>query len=478
MLNAVNWTARLNELATEANVPGAALGIWSDGQEILAAHGVLNSATQVPVTTDSVFQVGSITKIWTATMIMQLVDEGLVSLNTTVSEVLPGARLGTADVAGQVTVRHLLTHTSGIDGDIFTDTGRGDECIERYVGLLDEAPSVFTPGAAYSYCNSGYVLLGRIIEVLDGQSWDESLRERLTGPLSATQTVTLPEEAILRRAAVGHHRCGTPVHVWGLPRSIGPAGLITSTAGDLLTFARLHLDGGVTADGKRLLSEASATAMQSASAAIPEFSAPGSAIGLGWRLSRWGNRTIVGHDGDTIGQSAYLRTDPAAGIAACLLTNSVESESLYREVFNEVFGDLTGVTMPAAPCPAHGVARSGSGPGADGLPAGAGGSPAAASLDRYSGHYERMSRQFDVSVRDGQLHMALTMTGNLAALTDSEPEELLLHPAEPPDPSGSPATSFVLRSRDDEPWVPLTFSELADGTPYIYLSGRVTPRVG
>jgi CubicO group peptidase (beta-lactamase class C family) len=461
MLNAVNWTARLNELATDANVPGAALGIWSDGQEILAAHGVLNSATQVPVTTDSVFQVGSITKIWTATMIMQLVDEGLVSLNTTVSEVLPGARLGTADVAGQVTVRHLLTHTSGIDGDIFTDTGRGDECIERYVGLLDEAPSVFTPGAAYSYCNSGYVLLGRIIEVLDGQSWDESLRERLTGPLSATQTVTLPEEAILRRAAVGHHRCGTPVHVWGLPRSIGPAGLITSTAGDLLTFARLHLDGGVTADGKRLLSEASATAMQSASAAIPEFSAPGSAIGLGWRLSRWGNRTIVGHDGDTIGQSAYLRIDPAAGIAACLLTNSVESESLYREVFNEVFGDLTGVTMPAAPCPA-----------------GAGGSPAAASLDRYAGHYERMSRQFDVSVRDGQLHMVLTMTGNLAALTDSEPEELLLHPAEPPDLSGSPGTSFVLRSRDDEPWVPLTFSELADGTPYIYLSGRVTPRVG
>jgi CubicO group peptidase (beta-lactamase class C family) len=220
-------------------------------------------------------------------MIMQLVDEGLLSLDTTVSAVLPGARLGTADVGGQVTVRHLLTHTSGIDGDIFTDTGRGDECIERYVGLLDEAPSVFTPGAAYSYCNSGYVLLGRIIEVLDGQSWDESLRERLTGPLSATQTITLPEEAILRRAAVGHHRCGTPVHVWGLPRSIGPAGLITSTAGDLLTFARLHLDGGVTADGKRLLSEASATAMQSASAAIPEFSAPGSAIGLGWRLSRW-----------------------------------------------------------------------------------------------------------------------------------------------------------------------------------------------
>jgi CubicO group peptidase (beta-lactamase class C family) len=151
-------------------------------------------------------------------MIMQLADAGLLLLDTTVSEVLPGARLGTADVGDQVTVRHLLTHTSGIDGDVFTDTGRGDDCVERYVGLLAEVPSVFTPGATYSYCNSGYVLLGRVIEVIDGQSWDESLRERLTGPLAATQTVTLPEEAILRRAAVGHQRCGTPVHVWGLPR--------------------------------------------------------------------------------------------------------------------------------------------------------------------------------------------------------------------------------------------------------------------
>jgi len=262
MLNTANWTARLKELASRTRVHGATLGIWSGGQEMLAAHGVLNAATRVPVTTDSLFQVGSITKIWTATMIMQLIDEGLLALDTAVSRALPGVRLGAGDVGDRVTVRHLLTHTSGIDGDIFTDTGRGDECVQRYVDELAGAPSVFAPGAAYSYSNSGYVLLGRIIEVLDGQSWDESLRERLTRPLSVTRTVTLPEEAILHRAAVGHNRCGTPVHVWGLPRSVGPAGLITATASDLLTFARLHLDGGVTADGKRLLSEASVAAMQ------------------------------------------------------------------------------------------------------------------------------------------------------------------------------------------------------------------------
>jgi CubicO group peptidase (beta-lactamase class C family) len=190
MPDAAHWTARLHELARRARVPGAVLGIWSDGQEILAAHGVLNSATKVPVTTDSL-----------------------------------------------------------------------------------------------------YVLLGRIIEVLDGQSWDQSLRDRLTGPLSATRTITLPEEAILHRAAVGHHRCRTPVRVWGLPRSIGPAGLISAAAGDLLAFARLHLDGGITTEGKRLVTEASAAAMRSPCAAIPDFSAPGAAIGLGWRVIRWGDRT-------------------------------------------------------------------------------------------------------------------------------------------------------------------------------------------
>jgi len=135
MLNAANWTARLNELATDANVPGAALGIWSDGQEILAAHGVLNAVTQVPVTTDSVFQVGSITKIWTATMIMQLVDEGLLSLDTTVSDVLPGTRLGTADVGG---AGPPSGGAAGGDARVVLPGGHGGHVVERL--LLDLLP--------------------------------------------------------------------------------------------------------------------------------------------------------------------------------------------------------------------------------------------------------------------------------------------------------------------------------------------------
>ncbi len=453
MLDAANWTTRLGELARQARVPGAVLGIWADGQEILAAYGMLNAATRVPVTTDSLFQVGSITKVWTASMIMQLIDEGRLSLDTTVAQALPDLRLGAADLAGQVTVAHLLTHTSGIDGDIFTDTGRGDDCLARYVGLLDRASSAFAPGAAYSYCNSGWVLLGRMIEVLDGRSWDASLAERLCAPLGLTQTVTLPEEAIMHRVAVGHRSRGGPVHVWGLPRSVGPAGLITAAPHDLLTFARMHLDRGIAPDGKRLLSEASVAAMQQPRAAIPDFGSPGGAIGLGWRMSRWGSRTIIGHDGDTVGQSAYLRIEPRAQVAACLLTNSSESASLYRAVFAEVIEDWAGITMPADPEPADSVRL------------------ADEDLSRPAGRYERTSRRFDVSVRDGGLHVILIPTGELAALTDSQPLELILHPA---DASG---LNFVCRTHDDQPWNPLSFGWLADGVPYVFLGGRITPRV-
>jgi CubicO group peptidase (beta-lactamase class C family) len=452
MPDAAYWTTRLTELARQARVPGAVLGIWAGGQEILAAAGVLNRATRVRVSTDSLFQVGSITKLWTATMILQLIDDGLLSLDTTVAQVLPGVRFGVADLGDYVTVAHLLSHTSGIDGDIFTDTGRGDDCVARYVDLLGQASSVFPPGAAYSYCNSGWVLLGRIIEVLDGRSWDESLRERLSGPLELAQTVTLPEEAILYRAAVGHRAGGARVQVWGLPRSVGPAGLITAAAHDLLTFTRLHLDGGLSPCGKRLLSEASVAAMQKPRAVIPDISTPGAAIGLGWRVYRWDGHTIIGHDGDTVGQSAYLRVDPRARVAACLLTNSAQSTSLKRAVFTEVFGTLTGVGMPPLLQPVAVDATE-------------------LGLGRHAGRYERTSRRFDVSARDGRLQLRLTATGELAAITDSEPEELILYPV---DASG---INFVCRTRDDQPWSPVSFGQLPDRTPYLFAGGRITPRV-
>jgi CubicO group peptidase (beta-lactamase class C family) len=450
MRSSVPWGDRLRELAEQGRVTGAVLGIWADGEEIAASFGVLSTATRVPVTTDSLFQLGSITKVWTATMIMQLIEEGRLSINAPIAHVLPSVRLTVGDVGAEVTIRHLLSHTSGIDGDILVDTGRGDDCVERYVAELAKAASVFPAGTAFSYCNSGFILLGRIIETLDGRSWDESLREQLTGPLGLTETVTLPEEAILHRAAVGHHEDGDPVPFWSLPRSTGPASGVVASARDLLRFARLHLDDGRTPSGKRLLDPDSARAMRLPHAAVPDFADPGAAMGLGWLLGRWGDRTIVGHDGGTVGQSAYLRIDPEARLAACLLTNSMQARSLFDTLFADVFRHYAGTTMPASPRPVDG--------------------PPPPDLERHSGRYERPARRFDVSFRDERLHVTITPTDRLAALTDQAPEEFVLYQA---DPSG---VNFLYRSGHDEPWTPVSFGQLGNGTPYLFLGRRVAPR--
>jgi len=454
-----HWAGRLRELAAEERVPGATLAIWTGAQEIAAAHGVLNAATGVSATPDSLFQIGSITKVWTATMIMQLVEEGRLSLDATVAQVLPGARLGGPGAEAEVTVQHLLTHTSGIDGDIFADTGRGSGCVRRYTEGLAEAAQVFPPGAAYSYCNSGFVLLGRIIEVLDSRGWDESLRERLIRPLGLTRTVTLPEEAIVHRVATGHREHphqDQPVSVWGLPRSVGPAGLITASASDVLTFARMHLDGGVTADGTRLLSPASVEAMQPPRVEMPGLGERADAVGLTWRLNRWDGATIIGHDGGTIGQSAFLRADPRSGVAACLLTNSAEAQGLFRRLFSEIFGEYAGVTIPAGPEP--------------------GTAPAFEDAGRHAGRYERTSQRYDVSVRDGRLHVISTKTGDLAAVNDDTSEEFDLYPV---DAAGvGPGDAFLCRLYDHQPWNALVFGRLGGTTRYLHLAGRITPRVG
>jgi CubicO group peptidase (beta-lactamase class C family) len=113
-----------------------------------------------------------------------------------------------------------------------------------------------------------------VIEQLTDHVWDTAMRELLSAPLGLTHTVTLPEDALLYRSAVGHiHRPGQVPQraaAWTLPRGLGPAGLITASAADVLAFARMHLCGGLAADGTRILSAASVAAMQQRQVVLPD----------------------------------------------------------------------------------------------------------------------------------------------------------------------------------------------------------------
>ena len=181
---------KLPALLAEHKVPGAAIGVYAGGEVFDFASGVLSHATGVEATADSVFQIGSITKTWTATLVMQLADEGLLDLDATVVEYLPDFGLADSEAARTMTVRQLLSHTAGFEGDIFTDTGWNDDCVEKYVATLKTDPQLFPPGEMFSYNNAGFCVLGRIIEVLRGKPFDQALREHLFAPLGLTHAAT------------------------------------------------------------------------------------------------------------------------------------------------------------------------------------------------------------------------------------------------------------------------------------------------
>lgn len=176
----------LAALLAEHRVPGAAIAVLAGGEVIDHAAGLLNTGTGVESTVDSVFQIGSITKLWTTTLAMQLVDEGRLELDRPVRDYLPEFALADQAAAARITVRQLTCHTAGFEGDIFTDTGTGDDCVAKLVATLSEVPQLFAPGEMFSYNNAGYCVLGRVIEVLRGKSYDECVRDHLFVPLGLT----------------------------------------------------------------------------------------------------------------------------------------------------------------------------------------------------------------------------------------------------------------------------------------------------
>jgi CubicO group peptidase (beta-lactamase class C family) len=402
----------LPALLARYDVPGAAVAVSLDGELVEYATGLLSTATGVEATTGSVFQIGSITKVWTTTLVMQLVDDGLLDLDAPVRRYLPDFRLANEHAAASVTTRQLLAHTAGFEGDLFTDTGKGDDCVEKYVATLADTAQLFPPGEMFSYNNAGFCVLGRIVEVLRGKPYDDCLRQHLFAPLGLRHAAADAYDAILHRAAVGHLQpdpdaAPVPAPVWALVRSNAPAGaMLAMSPGDLLAFAAMHLAGGTAADGTRVLGADSVAAMRRPRVTVPDIGLMGSAWGLGWELFTWSGREVIGHDGGTIGQSAFLRIVPDRNLAIALLTNGGNPIGLYTDVYRHLLAELADVAMPAHRTPP-----------ADPQPVDAG---------RYRGVYTSEVAQLSVDTDDaGRLWLSETPRGILAEL-GAQPERYRL----------------------------------------------------
>jgi CubicO group peptidase (beta-lactamase class C family) len=343
--------AELPGLIERFHVPGAQAGVLVDGEIADAASGILHLGTGVAADTDALFQIGSITKVWTATLVMQLVDEGRIDLDVPVRTYLPNFTIADESAAAAITTRHLLTHQAGFEGDLFTDTGRGDDCLEKFVATLVDTPQLFVPGTHWTYNNAGFVTLGRLIEVLRGKPFDQVLTEHLIQPLGLTHAAPGPYEAIMYKVAMGHVASGeegklVPAPLWSMVRSSIPAGShLSMRVSDLLRFAKFHIDGGVAADGTRVLSADSVKAMQEPYVDVPDMGLLAQSWGLGWEVDETPVGRMVSHDGSTVGQNAFLRVIPELGIAVSLLTNGGDTQALARAVFDGVFERLTGAAV-------------------------------------------------------------------------------------------------------------------------------------
>jgi CubicO group peptidase (beta-lactamase class C family) len=386
-------------------VPGASVAVLK-GQTVVGevATGVINRDTRVRTTTDTVFQIGSITKTFTATMIMQLRDERRLDLDEPVVKYLPEFRNNDMKRLRKVTLRHLLTHQSGIDGDFFPRTDTGDKAIEELLGMSDSLPFLFDPGSNYSYNNIGFSALGRVIEVLDQRSFDSSLRKRIFVPLEMNHALSRPEDNLRFRAAVGHLPNPERPKQLVVPKitylSIGQkaAGSTPAmTAADLLKYAAVHKNKGVGLNGNRILSAKSVREMQKPQVSNRDKDWPWQ-VGLPWRIAKWGDDKVYGHPGGTVGQASDLTICNEKDLAVVCLTNGGNTADFFRQVVGTVWSSVN-VKMFMPPNPDKSVKIN---------------------PELLTGRYRNIAVTIDVTEEDDKLMMAVSPPGFAGLKAKSE----------------------------------------------------------
>ena len=183
---------RITEEMERLRIPGVAVGVHVDGQEYLAGYGVTSIDNPLPVTADTLFQIGSTTKTITATAAMRLVEAGKLQLDAPVRTYLPELRLSDESVAARVTMWHLFTHTGGWVGDYFNDFGGGDDALAGIVASLESLPQLMPLGETFSYSNSGFYIAGRVIEAITGRTFESAIAELVFDPLGMNMSFFFP----------------------------------------------------------------------------------------------------------------------------------------------------------------------------------------------------------------------------------------------------------------------------------------------
>lgn len=365
--------------------PSVAVAVIRDQDTLVfGAWGEANLESRMSATAQSVYRIGSVTKQFTSVALLQLVDQGKVALDDTLGGYLPGVPAAWRGVP----VRQLLNHTSGIPS--YTDLGPtwqrrwGEEMPpDTIVALVVGRPMDFAPGTSWKYDNTGYVLLGMIIEKVTGRSWGDDLRERFTKPLGLGSTSNCLTAPVIPNRVAGYEREGeawnnTPFLAMTQPYA---AGAMCSTVGDLAAWNRV-LHGGklLTAESYRLMTTPTG-------AAVPRKYG----FGIG-RDTLVNGQTILTHGGGIngfISSNAWV-VEPRLSVTVLSNSGGARTEQLLAQLIRASLG------LPLARRPAVGATTL-------------------AERARYVGTYSLQlpggARDFTVFERDDQLFGQLTGQG-------------------------------------------------------------------
>ena len=295
---------------------GLALKIIRDGKDIKStAYGFANLELKTPTKLETVFEIGSVTKQFTAACILMLEQNGKLSVDDKI-----GKHLSEIPSAWtNITIRHLLNHTSGIKSYTGLD---GFELTKhltqpQFIKALSEIPLEFAPGEEWKYSNSGYSLLGYIIENVSGKNYWDFLGERIFAPLEMFSATNRQPSIIIPNRADGYEKTksGAIVNRDYDLTDVFAAGAIVSTVGDMAKW-------NASLETEKLLSASSKTAMWT-SGKLNNGKPHG--YGFGWRVDPYQDHKNVGHSGSTSGFSASLQRFPDDKVTVILLCNSDET---------------------------------------------------------------------------------------------------------------------------------------------------------
>ena len=305
-------------------IPGLALAIVQGDQVIYVKGYGQAHPDGSPATSQTPFMIGSTTKSITALAVMQLVEAGKIELDAPVQTYIPWFRVADESASAQITVKHLLTQTSGFSSAAghleLAASDTSEQAIENSVRALKDVTLVRAPGEAYEYSNINYTVLGLVVQMVSGQSYESYMQKNIFDPLEMSHSFTSLDEAMRNGMSTGY------LTVFGLPiakdvpfnRGNIAAGYLICSAEDLAHYLIAQLNEGHYGN----VSVISPQGMDAMHQPLVNTETPGDSYGMGWHVSWVNGVPAIWHDGDNANFSAVLMMDPQAKLGIVVLNNA------------------------------------------------------------------------------------------------------------------------------------------------------------